>query len=402
MAENKMKLWPELFVLVILSAVLTASFDVNIGDDYVAEWQKFKAQLHKHYKTHQEDMLRFNQWLTNRKFIMEHNIYTTATAGFTVGDNQLSDWLPQEYKKLLGFRSRSGTQNGQSFKRAFLPTMKPDPQYNPYTNTVPVSDLPASVNWTAAGAVNPVQNQGQCGDCWAFSSCGALEGQYFLTTKTSVVMSEQNLLDCSSSYGNEGCNGGAMTSSFEYVQQNQGIDTFASYPYTGTNGTCKYNSANSVGYNGGFQSVLAGSEPSLQQAVALIGPISVGIDAGQPSFQLYRSGVYSSPKCSSVNLDHAVLAVGYGTTQAGQDYWLLKNSWGTTWGIQGYMMMARNDNNMCGIATDASFPTNFVASNNVFPSGGSGYQSSSSTKILCHVHSVLVLLLLELLANYLL
>jgi len=380
-----------LLCLVSTLAVFTVNADGSTdNDDDVSGWIKFKANHRKNYMTHDEDSRRFNQWLANRFVIKTEN---SQAAGYTLADNEFSDWYPHEYKKLLGFRSNRGnTQKEQQLGRGrLMPTMKPDPQYNPYTLTMNVSLLPASVNWVDKGAVNPIQNQGQCGDCWAFSACGALEGQYFLTTGRSVVMSEQNLVDCTTSYGNYGCNGGAMNAAFDYVEQNKGIDTNASYIYTATNGTCRYNTANSVGFNQAFQSIQTGNELALQQAVALIGPISVGIDASQPSFQLYKSGVYSSPKCSSVNLDHAVLAVGYGT-QNNQDYWLLKNSWGTSWGQSGYMMMARNDNNMCGIATDASFPSEFIASSNI-------YQASGSTKALYHVRALLVILLLNLLAN---
>lgn len=382
-------------VYAVMLATLTAG---QVSDDLSAEWTKFKANHHKHYMTAKDDTMRFNQWLQNRAIIAKQNIESALTNGFTLGDNEFSDWLPHEYQKLLGFRSRRpGSQTSDQLGRQhFMPTMKPDSQYNPYTQTVAVSDLPTSVNWTAKGAVNPVQNQGQCGDCWAFSACGALEGQYFLTTGSSVVMSEQNLVDCTTSYGNYGCNGGEMTIAFQYVQQNKGIDANVSYPYTATNGTCHYSSAVSVGYNSGYRSVQPGKELALQQAVAQIGPISVGIDAGQPSFQLYKAGVYSSAKCSSINLDHAVLAVGYGTTSDGQDYWLLKNSWGTSWGMNGYMMMARNDNNMCGIASDASFPTTFVASNNVIPE----YQASSSSRLSCHIQYGVLFLMMHLLAKF--
>jgi len=393
-----MKFWVTVAVvsfLVILSDVTTVRGDESITGDDASEWQKFKVKHNKQYTTHREDMMRFNQWLSSRQLIKDHNNDPATSSGFTLGDNQLSDWFPQEYKKLLGFRSRR-TQTGQLDRRRSMPTMNPDPQCPIYSQTEAVSDLPASVNWTAKGAVNPVQNQGQCGDCWAFSACGAMEGQYYITSGSSAIMSEQNLVDCTTSYGNYGCNGGAMTSAFLYVEQNKGIDAFSAYPYTGTNGTCHYSSASSVGYNPGYKCVKPYDELALQQAVALIGPISVGIDAGLPSFQLYKSGVYAPAQCSSVNLDHAVLAVGYGTTAEGQAYWLLKNSWGTTWGIQGYMMLARNDNNMCGIASDASFPTTFIPSDNIIV----GYSSSNQIMSLSHVHSVVVVVLMKLFTNF--
>jgi cathepsin L len=154
-----------------------------------------------------------------------------------------------------------------------------------------------------------------------------------------------------------GCNGGVIDWAFEYVQQNGGIDTDEAYPYTGKQGTCSYQASNSVATCSGWYNVDSGNELALQQAVATVGPVAVAIDASQMSFQLYRSGVYSSSSCSSTNLDHAVLTVGYGTASNGQQYWLVKNSWGTSWGMNGYIEMARNQNNMCGIATEPSYPT---------------------------------------------
>jgi cathepsin L len=168
-------------------------------------------------------------------------------------------------------------------------------------------------------------------------------------------MSEQNLVDCTGYLGNYECNGGAYQNAFEYVM-NVGIDTLAAYPYTGVNGTCAYSAAGSVTNDNGWWNIARNSELALQQAVALIGPVSVTVDASLPSFQFYKSGVYEPAGCTAAGIDHAVLAVGYGTTSEGQDYWLIKNSWGTSWGMDGYMMMARNDGNMCGIAYEAAVP----------------------------------------------
>jgi len=216
--------------------------------------------------------------------------------------------------------------------------------------------LPASVDWVTKGAVTAIKNQGQCGSCWSFSTTGSTEGCHFLTTGSLVALSEQNLIDCSVSYGNEGCNGGLMDDAFQYIIANKGIDTEASYPYT-TSGpnTCQYSASNCASSMTTYTDVTSGSESALEAAVAGR-PVSVAIDASQSSFQFYTTGVYYEPACSSTQLDHGVLAAGYGT-DAGQAYWLVKNSWGTSWGNNGYIWMARNRQNNCGIATAASYPS---------------------------------------------
>lgn len=230
---------------------------------------------------------------------------------------------------------------------------------NVYTQTTN-SETPASVDWVTADKVSSVKNQGQCGDCWSFAATAAVEGAYAIHEKnTAVSLSEQQLLDCSSTnkgFGNCGCNGGFAQNAFHYlIKLSGGIQSYDSYPYTGTQHSCSYNSADKVTGITSCTVVQEGSESSLQQAVASYGPTAVGIDASSMSFQLYSSGVYYNPTCSSKNLDHAVLVAGYGSESDGGDYWLVKNSWGTSWGESGYIKMARNKNNNCGIATDASF-----------------------------------------------
>jgi len=146
-----------------------------------------------------------------------------------------------------------------------------------------------------------------------------------------------------------------MDQAFEYIIKNNGIDTEASYPYTAQDGKCKFNPANVGATLSSYQDIPTGSEADLQNATATVGPISVAMDAGLASFQLYKSGVYAPKGCSSTQLDHGVLVVGYGV-ESTTDYWIVKNSWGTTWGLEGYFLLARNDKNMCGVATAASYP----------------------------------------------
>ena len=219
-----------------------------------------------------------------------------------------------------------------------------------------VTNAPASIDWRIKGAVTPVKDQGSCGSCWAFSATGALEGMQFIKTNKLPVLSEQNLMDCSSGYGNIGCYGGLMDWAFEYVRDNKGVNTLQSYPYLGVDGhTCSYKFQNIGATCSGYVALPFGDEANLLSTVGTIGPVAVGVDASRQSFQLYADGVYSDSLCSSTNLDHGMLVVGYGLFN-GIPVWLLKNSWGRSWGINGYMFLARNAGNMCGVASLASYP----------------------------------------------
>jgi len=289
-------------------------------------------------------------FMDNKNKIAKHNQnYANGKVTFKLGINKYADLLHHEFLNLNGFNKSAGLRLSKAG------TLSKIDEPITFIDAANVK-VPLSVDWRQKGAVTDIKDQGQCGSCWSFSATGALEGQHFRKTGRLVSLSEQNLVDCSASYGNYGCSGGLMDYAFQYIKDNGGIDTENSYPYEAINDKCRYNAKNSGATDKGFVDIPSGDEKKLQIAVATIGPVSVGIDAAHDSFQLYSSGVYYEPDCDSYQLDHGVLAVGYGTDENGQDYWLVKNSWGNTWGDQGYIKIARNKQNHCGIATAASYP----------------------------------------------
>ena len=288
---------------------------------------------------------RFKIWQENKKCVKLHN--RDPTKCFTLALNKFADLTTAEFVQLFtGFIP--GNNNDIVVKRSngniFVP------QENEH---------PTSVDWRQKGYVTPVQDQKKCGSCWAFSATGSLEGQHFKHTGNLIPLSEQNLIDCTSSeeYGNNSCKGGHMLNSFNYIK-NKSIEADTSYPYEARDGMCRHNESEVVANCSGYFQIKCKNEVDLTKAIAEVGPISVAIDVTPKTFQLYDKGIYYEESCSQkkADLDHAVLAVGYGTKD-GKDYYIVKNSWGTDWGgMNGYILMSRNRNNNCGIATDASFP----------------------------------------------
>jgi cathepsin L len=243
-------------------------------------------------------------------------------------------------------------------KRASKPAEEhPDVHVEKRTLETPF-EVPKSLDWRQHGYVTPVKDQGQCGSCWAFSSTGALEGQHFRRTGDLISLSEQNLVDCSKKYGNMGCEGGLMDNAFKYIRDNHGVDTENSYPYEAHDSKCRFKNKTVGADDKGYVDLPSGNEAMLTKAIAMKGPVSVAIDASQESFRLYDGGVYDEENCnnSQDELDHGVLVIGYGTDPVHGAYYLVKKSWSETWGQSGYIKMARNKDNQCGIATSAVYP----------------------------------------------
>ena len=197
--------------------------------------------------------------------------------------------------------------------------------------------------------MTPIKNQEQCGSCWAFSTTGSVEGISFISTGTLPSVSEQQLVDCSGAEGNQGCNGGLMDYGFEYIIKNKGITGETNYPYTAKDGTCAAAGKPVVATISGYKDVPVNSEVGLETAI-VTQPVSVAVEADQSVFQYYTGGVMDS--ACGTQLDHGVLAVGYGT-EGGKEYFKVKNSWGADWGAKGYILLGRgakfNPAGQCGI-----------------------------------------------------
>uniref|UniRef100_A0A8B9LFX5 Cathepsin L.1 n=1 Tax=Astyanax mexicanus TaxID=7994 RepID=A0A8B9LFX5_ASTMX len=323
-------------VLLAVAALLVGVVSASLED---LEFQEWKLKFGKKYHLMEEESKRKMNWMTNRKLVLEHNMLADqGLKTYRLGMNHFADMDNQEYRQMLkGFFNRNKAHNATTLLQKTEGS---------------AAALPDTVDWRTRGYVTGVKTQGICGSCWAFSVTGALEGQMFRKTGRLVSLSEQQLVDCTTR--NFGCDGGYLDRAFDYVMKNRGLDTEASYPYEDRQWKCRFNPKTVGATCTGYRSTRSGDEKALQEAVATIGPISVVIDAGQVSFQHYTSGVYNEPHCSSGKY-HAVLVVGYGT-ENGQDYWLVKNSWGTLWGENGYIKMSRNKYNQCGIATEPYYP----------------------------------------------
>ncbi|XP_017579000.1 procathepsin L-like [Pygocentrus nattereri] len=329
-------------VLLTIAALVVVARAASISLEDL-EFHTWKLKFDKIYHSVKEESQRKMIWLNNRKQVLLHNMLADqGIKTYRLGMTYFADMDNQEYRQIL--KGCLGTFNRTKIHSATT-----------FLQQAGGAVLPDTVDWREKGYVTDVKDQKFCGSCWAFSATGALEGQMFQKTGNLVSLSEQQLVDCSWAFGNEGCNGGWMDQAFEYVKENGGLDTEESYPYEGIDKECRFNPATVGATCTAYVDINKGDEEALQEAVATVGPVSVAIDAGESSFQLYESGVYDEPSCSSSELDHGVLAVGYGT-ESGQDYWLVKNSWGIEWGDKGYIKMSRNKNNQCGIATAASYP----------------------------------------------
>ena len=321
-------------------ASATATFDLDApGVSVASKWGAWKQRFAPHGA---DEAAGFAKFAATEARIVAHN---ARGLPWTLGHNQFSDLAPDEFEALYIARSGLNPHAARPVTRVVNATELPAP--------------PASVDWVAKGALPAVKNQAQCGSCWAFSTVGAVEGAFEIAGNPLTTLSEQELVSCATSSGNQGCNGGLMDNAFKWIKSEGGLCTEASYPYSsgsGTTGTCK-KGCKAVSGSAPSKYTDLGSTDSAMTSALNKQPVSIAIEADQSSFQLYKSGVLTG-KCGT-NLDHGVLAVGYGTSGSSA-YYKVKNSWGKTWGESGYIRLAKGisqKGGQCGMLLSASYPS---------------------------------------------
>lgn len=321
----------------MMHAVVAAmAWNERIGGN-VQPYIQYLQRYGKNYADTPAFWSHYYNYEQNQRAIDAHN---RGNASWTMAANNFTDLTRAEFRSIYLGARRPATERGSAPAAA---------------RSAPQPALPSAIDWRSEGIVTDVKDQGSCGSCWAFSAVGSLEGAHARKSRTLTALSEQNLVDCAGPFGCDGCGGGWMTSAFEYVESNGGIDTEAAYAYRARDERCAYRNSSRGATVRGVVNITQGDTDALLRAVATVGPVSVAIDASF-DLQMYGSGVYTSTSCSKTMLNHGVLVVGYGETSTGKKYYIIKNSWGKDWGMDGYVYFDRDVPNMCGIAEAASYP----------------------------------------------
>ncbi|KAK9131412.1 hypothetical protein Sjap_011899 [Stephania japonica] len=314
---------------------LEASVREIVGDTrHALAFARFANRYGKRYGSAEEMRRRFGNFVESMETIKASN---KKRLSYRLALNKFADMSWEEFQA----QKLGAPQNCSATTKS--------------THKLKEGVLPPTKDWREDGIVSPVKDQGHCGSCWTFSTTGALEAAYKQAFGKDISLSEQQLVDCAGAFNNFGCHGGLPSQAFEYLKYNGGLETEEVYPYTGKDGSCKFNAENIAVKVFDSVNITLGAEDELKYAVGLVRPVSIAFQVVR-GFRHYNGGVYTSNTCGNAPMDvnHAVLAVGYGV-ENGIPYWLVKNSWGADWGDHGYFKIEMGKN-MCGVATCSSYP----------------------------------------------
>ena len=312
-------------MLVLLLSFISSKVQLTLNDErQFLQWMR----MNNNFYTGDEYHFRLGIFLSNARYCQEFNRKKGLT--FHLGVNKFSCHTPAEYKSILGAK-----QIQNKVLRNTISTKK--------------LDIPDSFDWRDKGVVNAIKDQADCGSCWAFSAITTSESAYAITTGNLFHFSEQNLIDCSPCWG---CSGGWPLDALNFVMEVQRGQFMSEddYPYRALDCACQLDYSKLIGKITSIQMVKDGDENDLKEKVATYGVASVCISAGNTPFMSYSGGILDNDDCAEI--DHAVAVVGYGT-ENGVDFWIVRNSWGSSWGENGYVRMIRNKNNQCEIASIA-------------------------------------------------
>lgn len=319
----------------ILSLALTLAMTFEPGhekESYIfARFQEFLKKENKKYSTVEEYMARFKVFESNYLKLESFSINPSTKRKHSVALNKFADMTPQEFRR---------TYLNLDIK--LVDVLRAQSENLRFTEAAP-----ASFDWRDQGAVGPVKDQGACGSCWAFSTVGNLEGLNYIKNKQLVQFSEQQLVDCDKV--DSGCNGGLMENAYNYLKSAGGIMKQADYKYTGRDGTCKFVKSKAALQVTGFTFAASQDEEEIKSFLASTGPLAIALNADP--LQFYDGGIIDADasECDPQGLNHGVTLVGYGS-ENGTDYWVVKNSWGTGWGENGYFRISRGKGT-CGVNT---------------------------------------------------
>jgi cathepsin L len=342
-------------VYLLLSVLLLAS--AMPYEQYIAKFNKNRGNPGSvEYTLHK------TIYNLNLDKIENHN--SNSGAAWKLGINQFTDMTESEIKSFKGYN-----KNLAKMQYKMMPLVKTSRSYN-------LSALPESVDWRTKNVVTPVKSQGGCGACWAFSATESIESEVALSTGKLLKLSAQQIVSCTKNPnhcgGKGGCDGAIEELAFDYIVSAGGIASKQDMPYEAETGTCPTTLPKFVAGIKGFKQVEPNSYEALMDAIANHGPLSVSVDAS--NWESYRSGIFDGCNQENPDINHGVQLVGYGT-ENGKDYWIVRNSWSSVWGENGYIRLARNSELRCGMDNS--------------PSHGSGCDGGPSSVKVCGTCGIL-------------